>query len=75
MAGFDHSSIVGSFPSVRHALAYGSAAFFQPGLYEDGKRPMLDLILVVDNPSSWHRLVCGLLPKSMQLLYLTPRQY
>ena len=29
---------------------------------------MLDLILVVDSPSSWHRLVCRLLPKSRQLL-------
>ena len=57
MADWDYPSIVSSFPSVRHAFAYGSAAFFQPGLYEDGKRPMLDLILVVDSPSYWHRLV------------------
>ena len=46
-----------SFPAVDCALAYGSAVFEQPGLYERGQggaAPMLDFLLVVDNPLQWH---------------------
>jgi hypothetical protein len=53
-----NADLLNCFPRVRHAFAYGSAAFAQPGLYErTSAAPMLDFIFVVDCPRSWHRLV------------------
>jgi mitochondrial translocator assembly and maintenance protein 41 len=43
------------FPPVLFALAYGSGAVAQSG-YDPAERPMLDLVLVVDDPLEWHRL-------------------
>ena len=45
-------------PAVQHAFAYGSGIFKQEGLYSSNKeRPMLDFILAVDDPESWHNEV------------------
>ena len=38
---------------VRHALAYGSGVFEQPGAQKDPER-MVDLLLMVDDPTAWH---------------------
>jgi translocator assembly and maintenance protein 41 len=43
------------FPPVQFAFAYGSGAVAQAG-YDPTDRPMLDLVLVVDDPLEWHRL-------------------
>ena len=47
------------FPKSRGIIAYGSAAFQQPGLYEglsaSHDAPMLDMIFAADNPLAWHR--------------------
>ena len=47
------------FPKARGIIAYGSAAFQQPGLYEGISAgcdaPMLDMIFAADNPLAWHR--------------------
>lgn len=51
------------FPQVQLALAYGSGALLQKGydqiagqgLYAGREAPMLDLILAVKDPVSWHR--------------------
>ena len=51
----DISDLIDAFPSMRHAFAYGSGVFHQPGLYKsDGKKAMIDFIFVVENPASWH---------------------
>ncbi len=51
----DFSDPIDAFPSMRHAFAYGSGVFNQPGLYENnGKKAMVDFIFVVENPASWH---------------------
>lgn len=54
--------VLGHFPKVDYAFAYGSAIFQQPGLYEDADgvispRPMVDLIFAVDDPTAWHAQV------------------
>mmetsp|Transcript_53895 Transcript_53895/g.122837 ORF Transcript_53895/g.122837 Transcript_53895/m.122837 type:complete len:315 (-) Transcript_53895:64-1008(-) len=41
------------FPGVKLAIAYGSGAVRQAG-YASSDQPMLDLILVVDDPVAWH---------------------
>lgn len=51
--------VLGQFPEVTFAFAYGSGAVTQDG-YDYSKKlaadlPMLDLILVVDNPLEWHQ--------------------
>ena len=54
------TAVLASFPTVRHAFAYGSGIFVQPGLYSKGtgvQGPMLDFILAVDNPVEWHTQV------------------
>ncbi|BDA51403.1 phosphatidate cytidylyltransferase, mitochondrial [Coccomyxa sp. Obi] len=51
----DFSDLIDEFPGMRHAFAYGSGVFNQPGLYEDNvKKAMIDFIFVVENPASWH---------------------
>jgi translocator assembly and maintenance protein 41 len=43
------------FPPVRFAFAYGSGVFKQQGYaVKDHARPLIDVILVVDHPVSWH---------------------
>lgn len=62
----DFSDLIDAFPSMRHAFAYGSGVFNQPGLYEDiGKKAMIDFIFVVENSASWHYKVeqMSVLPK------------
>ena len=49
-----------TLPVVQHAFAYGSGIFPQKGLYESGGRgkgPMLDFIVAVEDPGSWHEQV------------------
>jgi translocator assembly and maintenance protein 41 len=47
-------------PPVRHAFAYGSAVFHQPGLYaKNAAQPMADYFLVVDDAAKWHDEVCS----------------
>lgn len=54
----DLRAICALFPSLRHAFAYGSGIYTQPGLYNGGTlladRASLDFIFVVENPASWH---------------------
>ena len=55
--------VLSQFPAVRHAFAYGSGVFEQPGLYAAAggggacARPMLDFIFAVDSPVDWHHEV------------------
>ena len=55
--------VLSQFPAVRHAFAYGSGVFEQPGLYAAAggsgacARPMLDFIFAVDSPIDWHHEV------------------
>lgn len=56
--------ILNGFPDVKHAFAYGSGVFRQPGLYPSGSGddsrhngPMIDLVFAVDDPVAWHREV------------------
>eukprot|EP01023_Acetabularia_acetabulum_P059413 TRINITY_DN713_c0_g1_i1.p1 TRINITY_DN713_c0_g1~~TRINITY_DN713_c0_g1_i1.p1 ORF type:complete len:459 (+),score=50.62 TRINITY_DN713_c0_g1_i1:86-1462(+) len=50
--------ILQRFPKVQHAFAYGSGVFHQPDLYDKpssrADRPMIDFVLVVDDPVAWH---------------------
>lgn len=52
-----------SVPEVQYAFAYGSGVFQQQGLYKEGSsnedRPMLDFILAVDDPVTWHDQVAA----------------
>ena len=60
-------TVLNQFPAVRHAFAYGSGVFEQPGLYAAAAgggggnsavaRPMLDFIFAVDSPIDWHHEV------------------
>jgi hypothetical protein len=53
--------VIEEFPSMRHAFAYGSGVFSQPGLYEKkSERAMIDFIFVVEKPASWHYKVSPL---------------
>ena len=46
--------IVESFPAgIQMAFAYGSGVYQQEG-HESMKRNMLDFVLVVDDPQTWH---------------------
>lgn len=47
------------FPPVTYGFAYGSGVFHQEGLYSaeekrKGSGPMIDMVLVVDEPLAWH---------------------
>ena len=55
-------ALLETFPAIRHAFSYGSAAFPQPGLYASGKLPMRDYMFVVECPHSWHHLVRVVFP-------------
>jgi translocator assembly and maintenance protein 41 len=46
-------ALLGVLPPVQHALAYGSGVFEQAGAPEDPTR-MVDYLLVVDEPATWH---------------------
>eukprot|EP00873_Tetraselmis_striata_P002603 jgi/Tetstr1/422867/TSEL_013658.t1 len=55
--GLELEESLEQFPPVRHAFAYGSGVFQQPGLYRpdgSGGAPMIDFVLVVDDPARWH---------------------
>ena len=57
------SAVLELFPAVRHAFAYGSGIFVQPGLYNAesmAQRPMLDFMFAVDSPEEWHEQVRSL---------------
>ena len=57
------SAVLDLFPAVRHAFAYGSGVFVQPGLYDaesKAQKPMLDFIFAVDSPEEWHQQVRSL---------------
>lgn len=45
--------VLPSFPPVRWAAAYGSAALRQSG-YKPGGGSMVDYVFVVDDPYEWH---------------------
>lgn len=50
------AELLGHFPEVKYAFAYGSGVFHQPKLYKRGDdAPMVDMIFAVDDCSSWHR--------------------
>lgn len=54
----DYDKILRRFPPISYAFAYGSGVFQQAG-YDNisapnGNQPMYDVILVVDDPISWH---------------------
>ncbi len=54
----DFEDVIREFPRMRHAFAYGSGVFLQPGLYEKGKEEaMIDFIFAVEDPASWHHMV------------------
>merc|ERR1712166_78812 len=46
-------SIVGHFPPMEFAMAYGSGVFTQKG-YSATQRPMIDFIFGVQDPKEWH---------------------
>lgn len=52
-------SILGSYPPVEAAFAYGSGVFKQPDLYKPnaGNGPMIDLVFVVESERDWHAQV------------------
>ncbi|KDD75731.1 mitochondrial matrix protein Mmp37 [Helicosporidium sp. ATCC 50920] len=57
------SVLLQKLPPIDYGFAYGSGAFYQPGLYESGAnspsgvpaQPMLDFIFAVEHPVTWHR--------------------
>ncbi len=61
-------SLLNNFPAVSYGFAYGSGVFHQAGLYDSTGQgaewppgPMVDMILVVEDPVQWHtqvRLQC-----------------
>jgi hypothetical protein len=57
----DLRAICDLFPKLRHAFAYGSGFYAQPGLYDGHhaaqEKALLDFIFVVENPTLWHREV------------------
>lgn len=44
---------------VAFAFAYGSSVFAQPDYSSSAQRPMLDLVVAVDDPASWHSRNCA----------------
>ncbi len=64
-------SLLSHFPPVAYGFAYGSGVFHQAGLYDTqelsaakGAGPMLDMIVVVDDPVQWHAQVGACRPAS-----------
>ena len=53
-SGHPLREVLDDFPAVRYAFAYGSGAVRQEG-YEGAKKPMIDFVLVVDDPCTWHK--------------------
>jgi len=65
-----------TFPPVRHAFAYGSRVFSQPGAAAlQDEPPLLDLLFAVDDAESWHaaNLAANRLHYSPALRLLGPR--
>jgi hypothetical protein len=60
------SAILCDVPAVRHAIAYGSGVFKQPGLYTtNASHAMLDFLLIVDDASNWHEQVRGFITRAL----------